>query len=516
MKRLAITLSILLASLLLFVIGLGVVLMLAPGSRILGVSYVSATVGKNQISDEWNDYIEGDIRIKTDYVPVVIEVLPYTQTKVVFTQWFSGFTTDESRVPSATIERTTDGVNVETKEINKFLIGSNHELSLVVQIPLEWAKSGRHSIYIDGSNSDVSVVLRGEGVDANEVLSFDRLVFQGNGKVNIDCNLKVNEFNISTTKNFDMGEKITAKNVVFNTKSGNLFIANDVEGTIEFNSAKGSLKFASAMVLKANTTGGSILPYKDENTIYDYCAIKTNGGKVNITNITSSSMSTIETNTGNVTIGTMGNGKIISPRGKVTILSVKEVEVVGGTKEINVQNVLVSLIASSKQGKIIVGSETEAAIVKNVNAASTSGRIYVYKPTGEVNVTSTKANILVVNNSATKMNINSGEKVIAHNLTGEVNIKASRDITVSLANGCGNVVIEGQNNTRNINVSSTSKKADINYSLTTTLKDKGMARVYAGQELIGEDENLSNNVGDSHKSIAITATKCQVNLFLNK
>ena len=507
MKRLLISFSIVIASFLLFVVGMGVILALAPGSRIFGVSYVSAIVGKNQVIKEWNDYIEGDIQINAEKVPVIIEVLPYTQTKVTFTQLYSGYTTNESRVPDAEIERTADGISVKTHEISRFLIGSNREFSLVVQIPLEWARSGRHSISVYAENSDVTLTVKDSAADVE--LNFDNLVFNGNGKLSVDCAVKANNLDLTTTNDFELGEKLSANNVKFKTTSANLTIKKAIEGDIEFSSTRGNLKFVSALNVKAQTTSGSILPFEETNLILNSCEISTRSGKISVSEVLGVNQSSVSTNSGKITLKNVNNAKISSPRGKIEIETIKLGEINGGTREISVKNVLTSLEVNSKQGDVNIGTSAGACVVKSVKVNSTSGEISVYNPTGEVNLTSTNANILLMNNSATKIDVSCGKNLVAHGLSGLVNVYAKKNITLSIARLDADVNITGGQDSREINVSAQEKAENVNYSLTLT--KKGSAKVFAGQEQVG-----ASSAPESAKKINISAQKCDINLYLGK
>ena len=89
MKRFWITIGVLLGCALLFCVGLGVILALAPGSRIFGITYVSASVGKANLSEEWMDSVSGDIFIQTREIPVELSFEPYGKFKVEFVQEYN-------------------------------------------------------------------------------------------------------------------------------------------------------------------------------------------------------------------------------------------------------------------------------------------------------------------------------------------------------------------------------------------------------------------------------------------
>ncbi|MCR5553159.1 MAG: DUF4097 domain-containing protein [bacterium] len=508
MKRFWVTVLILFACTLLFFVGSGVILALAPGTDIFGVSYVSAWVGKNTVEDSWNDLINGDITIETRTIPVVINFEPYTKTSVVFKQNYSGYTTDTERVPNAIIERNASGVTVKTSEVNKFAIGRNTaDSNLTITLPLVWA-NGTHSIYIKSDSSVVTINAREESIVKLNTLSVDV-----NSSVNFKCKLNATNLILNSRNKTTLTEDLRAENIDYTTNAGDLIIDYDCDGTVKFNSNSGSLKFKSIRNLVASTKGGSILPNGETNTVISKAEVETKRGKINIDYLPSTLYtSEIKTNTGTINIKLARNVKITAPKARVNVESIYNGEIAGGSKQVTVGNVSGELTVSSTLGKIVVGGLDDTKKVKSVNATSTRGRIEVYNTSGKVEITTNSGDVYLVNNSSNNITIEGAKNVIAVGLAGAVNVKATRTISLSFDKFTNDVNVVCEKNCKRINIAVPKKLSELKLNLSSTGK-KGIVNIYEGKELTKSEQTIEQ---EGTIGLTVSATKCPVNIYLDK
>lgn len=511
MKRFFITISLILACALLFCVGLGVILALAPGSRIFGIEYVSAQVGNADIIEEWSEYVDGDIYINTKEIPIIINFEPYGTTKVQFSQHFSGYTTGGFRVPSAEIEKDANGINITTNEIEKFLIGSNRDYYLTLTLPSSWGVSGRHSIYVNGNSSQVTI-----NADERITLNFVQLSLQSKGEVNFNCNFDVRDLTIYSPKNLVLDENLMAQNITAQSHSGNITVNYSIIGDFTATTVSGNVKFVSCNNATIETSSGQVSGIDDGCIIYGKTYIKTRGGSVKIKSMNGlGEENNVTTNAGTVNIETMLKGTITSPRGKITISNLLEVTIVGGTNTITIGAVGNSVNIESKRGTVNVGSLSEGKVANNVTVSTTSGSINASNTKGVVSLTTRSGNVKLNNTSASDINIASGKEVIATGLCGSVKISGNGEINLAFSKFSDDVEIVGNSKCRNINVSIEDKTySQVNYNLSTTSKNGGIAKVFAGNAIAFEGVTLASEVSLlANKTLNINATKCKINVY---
>lgn len=511
MKRFLITISLILGCALLFVVGLGVILALAPGSRIFGIEYVSAQVGKANVKKEWAEYVNGDIYLNTKDVPITINFEPYGTTKIEFNQNFSGYTTGGFRVPSAEIVKDNDGITVNTNEIQKFLIGRSADYGLTLTLPSSWGTSGRHSIYINGNNSKITV-----NADENVTLKFVQLKLNGKGNLTLNCKIDTRDLEIYSPKSINIGQNLLAENITAQSHSGNIAIDYALGGNLNVKTVSGNVNFISCINATIETSSGKVTCNSSDSVIYNKANITTKSGSVNLSLLKGTiEDNSITTNSGTINIDNMFAGTISSARGKINVKTLFEAKIIGGTNTITIGSVGKSAIIESKRGKVNVGNLDGGKIANNVTVTTTSGDIVASNTSGNVNLTTKSGNVSLYNTKASDITINSGSKVLATGLMGKVNISGNAEMNLAFSAVSGDVQILGNSKCRKINVSFENvKAADVNYNLTTTSKSGGIARIYSGQTL--EKEGLSlvpDEPNETGNTIIISATKCKINAY---
>ena len=510
MKRFWITSGIIFGLILVFIVGLGVILVLSPGSRIFGIQYVSAFVGKNDVSEEYLDYIDGDIFVTTRDIPVIIDVQPYGRTKVEFSQHYHGYTLDSVNIPDCKITRTAAGIEVKTSEVVKFLFGGNNSHYLKITVPASWATSGRHSIYINGERSQITLQ------SADDItLKFVDLTFNGNNTLNLNAKVVCKNLTAFTKGKQEFNKNVVAQNYDITTISGSLTFVGDVEGNLNIKSSSGSV-YLNKVMGNANitTTTGEVAGVENAKpVIYGNANIETGRGRVVIGELLSNK-NNITTAAGSITINTMMGGSVTSPRGAITINSMVSGTISGGTKDVNIKAVSSSATISSTKGNVYVGDLSSSATAKNITVSSTNGKITAKNTQGNVDISSSNGDVVLYNGNANNIKINSAKTVTATGLLGKVSVSAKKDINLAFASVSGDVDVNGSAGCHNINISANKTNLDsVNVYLTTT--KGGSAKVYQGTSLKEEGLNISPaSAGATLKNIKVNAPNCKINLYL--
>ena len=511
MKRFWVTTGIVFGLVLLFIVGLGVILMLSPGSRIFGLQYVSAFIGKNDVTEAYSDYIDGDIYITSNDIPVVLSIEPYGKTSVEFSQHYHGFTTDKTNIPNCKIERTTQGLEIETAEIGRFLIfGRNDKYSLTVRIPASWATSGRHSIYVNGKNSPITI----NNAD-DTTLSFINLSLLGNNSLTINTKLTCKNLTAYTRNAAEFNKNIVAENYDISSNGASLTFGGTIEGNLTAKTTNGYVHFYKVKGdVNIKTSSGEVAGIENNNPIvYGNANIETGRGRVVIDELLSSN-NTIKTAGGSVTINTMIGGTINADRATITIGDMVSGTINGGVKDVKIGSVSNSATIVSTKGNIYVGNEANAKTAKNIIASSTNGKITATNTVGSVKLTTTNGDVVLKNKSANDIKIDSAKTVTATGLMGNVNVSAKKDISLTFSAINGNVNVDGSAGCHNININATQTNlSSVNVYLSTT--KGGNARVYQGDTLKEEGLNVSPASPNSTlKNIKVNAPNCAINLYL--
>lgn len=510
MKRIFITLSILLACALLFAVGMFVVLAIAPGSEIFGISYVSATIGKADISEQWPDEISGDIFINTTEIPVVINFEPYGVTKVEFVQNYAGYTTSKNRVPSAEITRDTNGVTVTTNEVVKFLIGSNKDSALTVTVPLSWAVSGTHSIYVNGQSSPVSI-----NAGSEYTLRLDELAIKSKQKINFNSKLEVEKLKLNTNHSVVLGDGVNAKNVDFKSNAGDLTIKSALAGNLNAETTSGDIFFVSCEDATIKTSGGRVQAVSNTGCIINGTAnITTKSGRVNIAQINGAGDSSIKTNNGDVIINKLTSAKITSTRGKISVGELASVVINGGAGDVKIGKVSDTATIKTKRGDVTVGDLNDKA-VNNVSVSTTYGKIVLKNTRGEVSASTSYSTIALSNCGADKVSLSAGKTVLATGLTGAVNIWAKGNIHAAFTSVTDNCSVIGGKNCKKINISVDDYASNFEYNLTTTKAKKVASRLFVGNNISEQALKVCSPNAGSGNTLTVNAKKCNINLYTN-
>lgn len=510
MKRFWITIGVLLGCALLFCVGLGVILALAPGSRIFGITYVSASVGKANLNEEWTDSVSGDIFIQTREIPVELSFEPYGKFKVEFVQEYSGYTLSSNRVPDATITRDADGIHVNTKEVERFIFGINHKGVLKLSIPESFGTNGRHSIYVSGKKSRVTV----SAVD-DVTLKFVELSLRGKGDVKINSKVECRTLTVSSPKSLTLDGKINAENVNFESNSGSLKVGYELQGNLTVKTNSGRVQFVSCNNAKITTSGGRVEGIDGAGcVILGKADITTKGGAVKIKSMMALDENKVTTNAGSITIENMLTGTITSPRGKININHLYSAKIIGGTNTVTVGDVSGSVEISTKRGSVNAGSETQT--VANIKVSTVTGKVKLNGTTGTVDVTTKNSDVVLNNASAAIVKIAGGRAVTASNLFGKFNISAGRDINISGSKISADSSVTGGSRTRKIEINlDDATESNMNYKLTSTDKKRGLCTLYVAGQVKKQGLSIETEPAISlAPTITVSATKCKINLYV--
>lgn len=448
MRRFLIWVGVLVGAFIIVVLGMGLFLMLAPGSQLFGIKYIKATAGNTaNVTREYTGTLEGDLVIETTGVPITIEYHPYTNFQFTFVQKFNGFTRSKIDVPDVKVTKDEAGnLVVHTSEFTKFLWGNNSKgYSLTCKVPATYRN---HSLTVSSNGSSVYVSAHNDAV-----ADINKLVVATKGGLSFGGKINISEFIINNTKyHLTIPASVNVKSANLMCKDKGVTIESAVSGDINFSSKKGSLQFVSCNNLSASCSSGSVISTSSGTSVAGNATIKTGGkGKVVLQHVG-----------GNLEIGAAKGAVEIGLNDKGTQAGVGQKVNIGtssGWVSINGSynpELLVNIKTSS--GKVFVKSaisklevETKSGSVEvkeaaELKIAATKGNIKVEKFTISADISTTSGDVTVAGNSLFgRLKITTGKNghVNATNLGGQTTISAGGSINAQFTNILGKIDISG-------------------------------------------------------------------------
>lgn len=406
MRRFFGVLGILLGACLLVFIGMGVFLMLAPGTKLFGVQYIkpSSTTSAN-VTKEYSDVVNGGISIETYGVPINIEYTTSGSFSFEFIQKFNGFTRSKIDQPTLSVGLDDDGnLFVRTSEFKRFIWGSNaNGYVLNCKIPALYKKS----LTISSTASNINL-----SANADTVGNISNLTIITKGSLKMTGDFVVEKLacrDIKQKINIPLSVQLTGDvNIQQNKKSTS--IAANIGGKLTFASKGGSLTFNSCAQLEATTKGGSVKSITTETAVYGNAIISSGRGSVTLQHVG-------------------GDLQITTSRGKIVLGQNQESVKAGCDGKVNLK---------TTSGKVLIkGNYT--ATDKSVNITTTSGDIRVGE-SGRIELNKlTKDQVsikeLVINTKKGKVVVETAENVKITGKTGNVTVANFAKATIKTTSG---------------------------------------------------------------------------------
>ena len=426
MRKLIVIIGILIGSVLLAFLGMGLFLMLAPGTKLFGIKYVKATNENSAtVTRTYDEIPTGDIIIETYGVPVTVVYTTDGTFEFNFTQKFNGFTKTNIDKPNITVGTDDQGnLLVKTNEFVPIVWGSNNSgYSLECKIPAAYAG---HNLTFSASTSNVTI-------NSNEFASgsIADLTILTKGSIKFGGSLSVSNLIISNVKkSISIPQGVLLQNVKISQKGAkSTTIKSAVTGDINFSSQGGSLTFVSCNNITVSTKGGKVVSRFDGTCVNGNAKISTKSGKVVLQKVHGDL--DIKTKSGNVYIGNADKFENSGCDGKVNI----------STKRGNVylygiySDTEKAVTINTTSGDVKVGDNSRLdsekasgalASVKILNITTKQGYVSVESVTNAT-ITTKTGNIEVGKFNKAKIKTSSGNvKVAAGTLAADLEIVATK------------------------------------------------------------------------------------------
>lgn len=518
-KKIIVSISVVLASILLLFSICLVVLFLAPGTEILGVRYVAS--GISEFEDTFvldSKEFSGDIYIETHNVPVVIDYTTYYTSSVEYKQDFIGLTKDKKETASwqidyvdregQTIGSTKKDVHIKVDEIQKWGYAHDNGENFYLHAYLGVQFRDRN-IHVISDNSKIKIV--------GNIL-YDTLEVKSSRTLSIEGSLFAENLIYHTGGNIEIGNTLTCTNADLSSTDGKITI-NQPVGDLKATTNSGNIRFISCASLDVTTKSGDVLSAGEGLTsVSGNVNITTKTGKIEIGNIKSQTetptRTTIKSSSGSINITSMENGEIEGGRGKVNISSAHNLIVSTTIGAVKVDEVTGGIIVNGKNGKVTLGA---VGRVNNPVVRTTTGKIEVYHAQGIVDLTSSSNSITFENALALgSMDINlvAGRKLVAKNLQGRVKAEANGNVEMSflITPISLDLNIKSRGNSAEIDMNCTDFRT-INYHLYSSKGKKN--KLVAGGEILYQDALIESLQVDGYPNVNINSVYAKITLYLD-
>ncbi len=461
-----------------------IILMLAPGTTIFGVKFISAAVGNYDYMEEIS--LNTDICLTTYDVPITIKFGAAGDTGVHLVQRYQGFTTSNN-TPSISVldgngnEYTSNSSGtayINISQYKKFLwANSSREFYLEIILPMSFNKS--NSIEIKSTNSDITL----EGQEQN----LANLTLNTTGSININNKLTVNgSFKIGIKKAVTLSEKVTLNNVDVSTSSGNFTDNGTINGSVNYTSKSGKLNLKNCGgALTAETSSGSVTV---NGSVGGNLKFTSKTGGLSVGNVSGQTIE-ISNNSGSITLGqASGNVTIITKRANVKLTSAADATITTTTGNINIGAVNGAFKATTTTGNISCTSVTgEAKAVTKSGDITFSGAIG-----GTANITNQTGQIKLASCMALTASNQTGSIVgysdSGINVLGKAVVSTTKG-KIKLSAVGGDAFIDSTGGT--ITVNSVTGKLEINKNVSNTNSSAITIGSAGSAEIVGYNSSIT-------------------------
>ncbi len=499
------------STILFFMAGMMVVMIVAPGADILGLKYIRSTSGS--IDSEQGFYtgelLDTDVVINCDNILVKVNFVQSYTFSVHLVDVYNGYckSGDEPEVTMAIKE------GIYTFDVNEYQPFVYHnrsdESALYINVPIYF--TGR--VIVCSRKSKV--------ITSGLVGNLYGLTIETGGVVDIQDNLKTTDLNLVVKdKKVTISENAKIKgNLNIESQNANISCGCVIGGDISIKSKGGSLKFPECNNLTVEASNTEISSVNENvakvknnanitsnddvtlNCLGDATittkrgkvslgeTATTNSGKIVVTtksgNIdlkgTYSGSVTIDTSSGDVIADWLKQAKITSVYGKVKSARVDDGEITTGGSGITILQSGKMLILKTRGGDIILG-EKGKYFDASVKATTTAGKIVINNARGKeykLQTASGDVDFLGSEKVSTKLTITSEKGFItAKNITDECTIKSTGKIDCTIVSTTATTTITGKSGS----VSVTLPKTFV-YELNSSKKEN----IYINDEQVGTE-----------------------------
>lgn len=400
MKKFLIYLAIILGVALFACIGLVVFLMVAPGTEVFGIKYISAVVGEYQNTIH-KTFTSQDIYIYADNVPINISFAQTGTVGIEYAQHYQGFTRAKD-VPEVIFKnkegkefdasRDSDCVKIYVNQYKKF-VWSNDVKDFYFNLNLPYEYKNNATIYVETNNSVVTL--------SGSNKSIKSLTVKTDNNIEIKNNVTIENITLETQQGITLGSNV---NIAPLTASGtssvnvsipneNLTIVNPIKnGDLTFNTAGGNLRFSTCRNLTVTSGSGNIeqpsLKYISGNLKFT-----TTSGSVSLDNI-KGTKNEIKSTAGAITIGFCdGDLEIVTNRANVKLGTINNANISTTTGNISATYINGNIVASStRSGDVLCGRVVGyAQLSTKIGTITLSGAVG-----GDLSLNSTSGNLEMV------------------------------------------------------------------------------------------------------------------------
>lgn len=447
MKKFFTYLAIAIGVLLFLCVGLVVFLMLAPGTEVFGIKYISAVVGKYENTIQKSFTVQ-DIYLYADDVPINISFAKTGTVGIEYVQHYQGFTR-AADVPEVTFKNkdgqpfdagvSTNAVYIYVNQYKKFVWSNDvKDFYLNLNLPFEYKNNG--TIHVETKNSVITFSGSNKTVKELYVETGKRVEFKNN--------LTIQNLTIKTSEAVELGNNINIAPLTAGATSSlnvsipnaSLKVTNPVKsGDITFTTAGGNLKFNTCRNLTVKSGSGSIEQptgkYIDGNLKFE-----TDSGNVNIDNV-KGTKNKITSTAGKINIGfCAGDLEIVTNRADIVLGTVNNATISTTTGDIAVTYVNGKIVASSTRsgdiacGRVIGDATLTTKIGDIIVSGAVGGNLALTSEDGKLQMVS--CNNLTVSAEKGSLSGYNNAKIVVN---GVANIKSgSGDVTISKILGTSN------------------------------------------------------------------------------
>lgn len=545
MKKLKLNIILIFSTILFFIAGMAVVMIVAPGADILGLKYIRSTSGS--IDSEQNFHIQNvtdaQVVVNCDNILVKVNFVQSYNFSVRLIDVYNGYCkSGDAPVVAMEIK---DGIyTFSVNEYKPFIYHNRSEESaLYVNIPIYFigsvnVVSNKSKIVVTGlkgniygltlqTNGAVTVEDNFSTTNLNLVVGSGKVDISGNAKIKGDLNIESKNSNITCSPAIGGDIVLTGKGgrLKFNTcknlrvKAQNTEILTSGENIALCQNADIETNDDIVLAVKGNanikTKRGRVTLGASGESYSGEFQIETESGNVKMLG-NYLGKTTILTKSGDVDAEWLRDANITTTYGKIDAVRVDSGKITAGGSGINILYSENKLNLKTRGGDIVLGCK-DKYFYANVKAETTAGKIEVYNAKGEelnlktvsgdINYSGSKDNI-------TRLTISSNKGFVkATNLTGDTSIKTTGSVDCSIVSSRAETSIVGKNREIKVELLSTYV-----YDLQSSKKEN----IYINNTQVGQTTEEGGSeyiVRDNYKGedkLTIKTQKGKINIKDNK
>lgn len=515
-------------------VGLFLVLILAPGTRIFGMMYVANNArayssGRlNMITElEKQGYsgFSGSVTIDASEIPIYIE---YTERYVYEFEYFEnyvGLTKTNIEKPTFSLSKDrTGGVVIKVNGFEKFIFENKATVRYfklyIPMVDVSGGGSGDTNLTIKSVKSNITFY-KTLGDQETRVANFNTVSIETKGDIVLFGPTKAKTYKLKTPNAIiikdDFKNTVQATHYDLESLKSKIAIYAPISGDLNLKTNSGSIKFVSCRNLTANTKHGDIVGIDEDGKIdvAGMVYITTKSGKVVLGKVEGGAESIITTSSGKIEIDKIGKAKITTKRGSVKIKSIETANIDTNTGNVAIEEGLNSVKIKTIRGKVTLGAE--GMTMKNIDVFSHIGRVYVNSATGTAKIVTNKSDVYFTNTNSNNISITSGGKLTATGLTGAVYAKAEKDANLTFTKITADTTIVAGGKTKNITIFALQNSAD---DTAFTLSGKFCHHFEENDSGTGaystldEGPNISNRIEGSGPSLNVEGKGGTVKLYM--